>query len=62
MINNNIKIILETINQLIVLSQSEQNAFSNADSALTKAVAGAKIEAYNYAIQILQRQLEEVDG
>ena len=62
MYNQNIIIISETVNRLIVLMQSQRNEFTNAPDALSKVIAGAKIEAFSEAINILQSQGEQIYG
>jgi len=52
-----ITIISETINRLIILSQSEQRYALYAGDSLLQKIALSKVEAYNNAIKILQSTL-----
>ncbi len=49
----------ETMNALIILMQNQQNFYLESTDALAKAIAGAKVEAYQTAIDVFQSQMNQ---
>jgi hypothetical protein len=50
-----------SINRLQMLLQAEKNAFSNATDDFSKTVAGAKVQAFEEAINILFSLMKQND-